>query len=646
MAGKLRVIAGPDTGGVFELPASGTVVLGRDKGTLTQFRERTVSRSHCRLEVVGDRVLVINDSQSGTLVNDRPITRSELRPNDVIRLGEESETRIRFEVEDVHSEATIRGGSVGKILQEEFNALVGKTLGHFQIARLLGSDALGTTFRAWDNRHKRQVALKVFVPEPNLPQRFRMFQPVLGLQHPGLVALWEAGDTDARYWCSLEDVEGETLETLLGSSSRKAGGTGPIPWDQVLRFAIQLTEGLAALHRKNLVHRGITPGAVLLTTSGKEARLSGLWNVRTITDCKTDTADTQDVLRDVAYMPPERAGFGKPATMRGDLYSLGAVLYHMLTGQPPFAGGGDKEIIANIVRNAPAALRTFQPSLPDPLEQAVMSLLAKRPDDRYQNVLDLLTTLRGSALGRPAAGVAGGGVAGDGWRVAGKEKAAGLSVPLPATRHPPPASPPVPPAQAPAAAAKPSDRISFACPCGMTMQTRRQFAGERVRCPWCKTFLIVPGGPARVAPPSQKPVAEELPPEPEAGEEAQHPSVAVPQAPSDLRRSALRGALWIGISVIASNVLKLVTKMIMTRLVLPESYGVLDMAMVFVQGVHMFADVGIGTSIIQSKRGDERDFLDTAWTLQILRGLVLWAIIAAIAWPVSVFFGQPELLLV
>src|SRR5262249_33524055 len=155
-----------------------------------------------------------------------------------------------------------------------------------------------------------------------------------------------------------------------------------------------------------LVHRGITLGAVLLT-SGKEARLSGLWYVRSVTDCKTDTADTQDVLRDVAYMPPERAGFGKPATMRGDLYSLGAVLYHLLTGQPPFTASSNKEIIANTVRNPPAALRTFQPSLPNPLEQAVLSLLAKRPDDRYQNVLDLLTTLRGSALVRPGAGGAG-----------------------------------------------------------------------------------------------------------------------------------------------------------------------------------------------------------------------------------------------
>jgi O-antigen/teichoic acid export membrane protein len=253
--------------------------------------------------------------------------------------------------------------------------------------------------------------------------------------------------------------------------------------------------------------------------------------------------------------------------------------------------------------------------LPEALERAVLRLLAKRPEDRYQTAQEFLAALQDVAKGRAR--------------------------PKPA----PVPSPPGPPAPRPAAPRRsPNERISFACTCGMTMQARRQFAGERIRCPWCKTFIVVPGTPFR-AEPSQEAAPEEEPGEPIGADQEGALEGAISEQPAELRRSAMRAAMWIGISVVASNVFKLATKIIMTRLVLPESYGVLEMAMVWLQGVHMFADVGIETSIIQSKRGDDRDFLNTAWTMQIIRGMVLWAIMLAIAWPVSVFYGEPILLL-
>jgi O-antigen/teichoic acid export membrane protein len=101
--------------------------------------------------------------------------------------------------------------------------------------------------------------------------------------------------------------------------------------------------------------------------------------------------------------------------------------------------------------------------------------------------------------------------------------------------------------------------------------------------------------------------------------------------------------VWIGVGFGLTYLLRLISSMILTRLLAREVYGLMDVAMVFIQGLHMFADVGIGTSIIQSKHGDDPDFLGTAWTVQVVRGLVLWAATALIAWPVAAFYDLPIL---
>jgi O-antigen/teichoic acid export membrane protein len=117
-----------------------------------------------------------------------------------------------------------------------------------------------------------------------------------------------------------------------------------------------------------------------------------------------------------------------------------------------------------------------------------------------------------------------------------------------------------------------------------------------------------------------------------------------PAPPGGLKKTAVSGALWIGIGFGASYLVRIVSSMILTRLLVPQVYALMDIAMVFIQGLHMFADVGIGTSVIHSPRGDETNFLNTAWTMQILRGLVLWAATALIAWPVAALYDQPVLL--
>ncbi len=494
MIRQLRVLEGPDKGKVFEMPASGAVVLGRATDTFTRLTDRSASRYHCRLEVNGARVLLTNSSEFGTLVNDRPITQHELRDMDVIRLGKIGETRLVFEPVDIHAGATICGkGDVQGVFVEEVKGLLGKTLAHFQIGKLLAEGSSGTVFRARDTKQNRDVALKIFLPDPKklgaLSQSFQMLQPVLGLDHPNLVTLYEAGSTEGYFWLAMEYVEGDNLQKQLEQS----GLTGMIEWQHVLRFGIHLANGLDALHRRQVIHRNITPGNVLVTRGDRQAKLGGLWRARAVRDCLAETADTQAVLRSVAYMPPERLRDGQPGTARGDIYGLGAVLYHLLAGRPPFGGLNDPEIINRIIQTEPTALREFQLSLPQPLESAVLRMLAKTPADRYPSASELLTALQGIAAGatgapapRPAER-----------RVGGKQEVvagSGPTAPAPAaTAAVAPAPLPSPPAG--------EGNIVVACQCGQALRARSPFAGTRVRCPCCGGFIDLPGMPSFVQPP-------------------------------------------------------------------------------------------------------------------------------------------------
>ena len=353
MMKKLKVIAGPDAEKVFDLPDAGIVQIGRGHDTLTKLKDLTVSRNHCHLEVKDQLVLLTNSSPSGTLVNEESITERELKANDVICLGD---TRIRFELADLHAEVTVRGGNVKGLVSEALNALSGQTLDHFQVGKLLADGIAGPVFRARDTKHNRDVSLKVFlptaVPKTSLSELLR---PVRDLQHPNLVALHEAGKTGLYSWVAMDYVEGESLDKQL----ERAGLAGMLDWQHVLRYGIHLASALDVLHQKQVVHRAVTPRSILIARSDKQAKLGSLWQARAARDCQAES-DLQDVLRNVSFMPPERLRGGQPGTLAGDVYSLGAVLYTLLGGRPPFEGETQAETIAKVVQTEPVAPKEFQ----------------------------------------------------------------------------------------------------------------------------------------------------------------------------------------------------------------------------------------------------------------------------------------------
>jgi serine/threonine protein kinase len=492
---QLCVLAGDaeDKGKVFPLPDSGTVLIGRAAHTLTALHDLKVSREHCELQVNGDRVLLTNRSSAGTLVDGQLITEAhELRHGAVIQLGKETPTQLRFEVQSVHEAKTLASGGLDEAIGQEIKGLLGRSVAHFRVDSLLGEGVSSLVFKARDTRQNRDVALKVFKANPKmiktLGQSFQMLQPVLNLFHAHLVPLYQAQYTEGYYWIAMEYVEGENFKQLL----EKSPPPGMIDWQHVLRFGIHLASGLDALHQKNIVHRNITPDNVLVTRSGRQAKLGGLWRARTARDCLADAMDTEDVLRSVAYMPPERLRGNQPGSPRGDIYSLGAVLYYLLAGRPPFEGRNDQEIIAKSVQADPTLPREFQLTLPESLERAILRMLAKQPEDRHQSALELHTELQRIAERSPTAAAP-----------------VGPRPPAPAPPAPAPAGPePVPTADG---------KISVTCSCGQLLQARKQFAGTQVRCPCCKNFVRLPGRPPFAAltqqSPSSPPAAPDEPAE-------------------------------------------------------------------------------------------------------------------------------------
>jgi serine/threonine protein kinase len=395
---QLLVIAGPDKGRAFPLAADDWLLVGRSKATETRLVDPHVSKVHCKVEWAGGQVVVTDhDSTGGTFVNGRRVTRQPLRPGDVIGLGE---TQLLLQEEG----APAADEDEGKTLQfalptSALGELTGKALSHYALGPLVARGTTGTVYRARDTRDNRDVAVKVlgpeFVRDDEAVQRFvRAMRTMLPLRHPNLVAVYGAGKTGPHCWCAMEYVEGESLAQVLAHT----GPAGGLDWRQGLRFAAHVARALTYAHRNAILHRNLTPGNVLVRTGDQVAKLGDLMLAKALEGMLAEKITRPgDVVGDAHYMAPERAGGDAPVDARSDLFSLGALTYALLAGRPPFAGAGTVETLLLIRTAEPARPTEYQPSVPDAFEEVVLTLLRKRPEERYQTAAEALQALEGVA---------------------------------------------------------------------------------------------------------------------------------------------------------------------------------------------------------------------------------------------------------
>jgi len=274
--------------------------------------------------------------------------------------------------------------------------MIGKVVSHYKILSKLGEGGMGVVYKAEDTRLKRTIALK-FLPlalttDPEARERFtHEAQAASALDHPNICTVHDVGETgDGQSFIVMTCYEGETLKTKIER--------GALPVSEVLDIAIQVGLGLSKAHQHGIVHRDIKPANIMVTAQGEVkildfglAKLSGM-------SMMTRTGSTMGT---VAYMSPEQAR-GEKVDQRTDLWSLGVVLYQMVTGELPFRSDYEQALVYSIMNDEPKGVREIKKDLPENIELIVQRLMAKNPADRYASADDLLTDLLAVREGKGA----------------------------------------------------------------------------------------------------------------------------------------------------------------------------------------------------------------------------------------------------
>ena len=289
----------------------------------------------------------------------------------------------------------------------------GKKLGPYEIEAPLGIGGMGEVYRARDTRLGRNVAIKILPPHlalsPEAKQRFdREARTISSLNHPHICTLYDVGHQDGIDYLVMECLEGHTLADRLRR--------GPLPPDQVLKYGIEICDGLEKAHKSGIVHRDLKPGNIMLTKSGAKLMDFGLAKVADQTS-SSDLEATQSNLRadepltergaivgTYHYMSPEQLE-GKEADARSDIFALGTVLYEMVTGRRAFTGNTHASIATSILSTEPPTMSAIQPMSPAGLERLVKGCLAKDPEERLQTAHDLKLQLKWITEGGSQTGV-------------------------------------------------------------------------------------------------------------------------------------------------------------------------------------------------------------------------------------------------
>ena len=264
--------------------------------------------------------------------------------------------------------------------------MIGQTISHYKITDKLGEGGMGVVYKAEDTSLERPVALKFLAPhlvsDQEVRKRFeREAKAAAALNHPNVCTVHEIAEANGRTFIAMAFIEGDSLETKIEA--------GPLKLKDALDIAIQSSKGLRAAHGKHIVHRDIKPSNLMIGEDGHVTIMD--FGLALLTD-RSKLTQLDETMGTVTYMSPEQT-YGMELDHRTDIWSLGVVLYEMVTGQQPFKGHYDKAVMYSITNEEPEPLTALRTAVPMELELLVNKCLAKEADRRYQSTADLVVDL-------------------------------------------------------------------------------------------------------------------------------------------------------------------------------------------------------------------------------------------------------------
>jgi len=267
-----------------------------------------------------------------------------------------------------------------------------KTVGRYQILKKLGQGSRGAVYLGKDPYIERQVAIKIYrLPDGISPREVEAYkkrffveaQSAGGLTHPNIVAIYDAELHQGLCYIAMEYVDGPTLEKFCDPHNL-------LPLERVLRIALSTCRGLEYAHQNGVIHRDIKPSNIMLSSAG-QVKITD-FSVAYVVKVNRSTL-VKGLYGSPGYMSPEQVR-EEPITKRSDLFSLGSVLYELLTGKKAFGGENEYSILYKIVNEEPLPVLELRPELPKAFERILSKALAKDPSQRYQNNMDFAYDLR------------------------------------------------------------------------------------------------------------------------------------------------------------------------------------------------------------------------------------------------------------
>ena len=290
-------------------------------------------------------------------------------------------------------------------------------MGNYRIGDQLGQGGMGAVYRAEHTQLGKKAAVKVLLEELSnnkdvVARFFNEARAATAIDHPGIVSVFDFGyAADRRAYIVMEFLEGETL----GQRRRRLGRL-PVP--EALLICRQVAGALGAAHARGIVHRDLKPDNIMLVRDpdvlgGQRAKVLDFGIAKLVEREEANADDTLPAVKTKSgkimgtptYMAPEQCRGAGDVDHRADMYALGCVLYALVCGRPPFLAEASGDLIAAHILSEPPAPRTVSPEIPEPVEEVMLRLMAKRPDDRYASMAEVVAALEGASAGALPAGL-------------------------------------------------------------------------------------------------------------------------------------------------------------------------------------------------------------------------------------------------